>query len=240
MRLFGFGGNKSKTDKHIKKLTNAYAQTHERLRMMEILSETGSQESLLGLLQRFTFRTEASIIDEDEKEYCYKLLVSNGPVAIEPIRRFVAEQDAVFWPIKALREIAGIEAAVDLLLSALDRAEDREERVNEQKLQLVANLRDYPHPKIQARLNSLVEDPSEDVRIMAVDGLMTYGEETALEPSAKRVLDPEESPRVKMVILEQLIEHQWLLEPWRDGLEEDGILPFPYRIGANGMCERES
>jgi hypothetical protein len=240
MGLFGFGDGKSKTDKHVKKLTNAYAQTHDRLRMMELLSESGTQEALLGLLQRFTFRTEASIIDEDEKEFCYKLLVASGPAAIIPIQRFVAEQDAVFWPIKALREIAGIEAAVDLLLSALDRAESRSERVNEQKLQLVSNLRDYSHPKVQARLQGLVQDSSEDVRIMAIDGLMTYGEETAIEPSTARILDPEELPRVKMVILEQLIEHQWSLEPWREGLEEDGILPFPYRIGASGKCERES
>ena len=165
MGLFGFGGNK--VDGYVKKLTNAYVQTHERIRMLELLYEMGTDEAILGILKRFTFRTEASIVDEDEKELAYKLLVRSGSSAILPIERFVDGHEAVYWPIKALCEIAGIDAAVDLLLKVLDRSQERSGRVNEQKTQLVSNLRDFNHPRVLERLHQLVADEDEDVRIMA-------------------------------------------------------------------------
>lgn len=238
MGLFGFGGNK--VDRYVKKLTNAYVQTQERLRMLDLLADIGTSEALYGMLKRFTFRTEASIVDEDEKEIAFRLLVRAGPSAIAPIERFVAENDAVYWPIKALREIAGLDAAVDLLLNALDQAEARSARVNEHKIQLVSNLRDFNHPRVLERLHVLVQDESEDVRIMAMDGLLTYGEDIAMQAVIRLLLDGDESPRVKMVILEQLIEAGWSLAPWREQLEEQDLLPYPYRIGANGCCERAS
>ena len=238
MGLFGFGG--SKVERYVKKLTNAYVQTHDRIRMLELLADLGSNEALYGILKRFTFRTEASIVDEDEKELAFKLLVHAGPSAILPIERFVAEHDAVYWPIKALREVAGIDAAVDLLLSALDRAEAKSARVNEQKIQLVSNLRDFNHARVLERLQRLVTDDSEDVRIMAMDGLLTYGEDVALQPAARLLLDGDESPRVKMVLLEQLIDLGWSLSSWREQLEEQDLLPYPYRVGADGCCERAS
>jgi len=238
MGFFGFGGNK--VDRYVKKLTNAYVQTHERIRMIELLAEMATDESIYGILKRFTFRTEASIVDEDEKELAYKYLVRAGASAVLPIERFVDSHDAVYWPIKALHEIAGIDAAVDLLLKALDRSEERLGRVNEQKTQLVSNLRDFNHPRVLERLQTLVNDVDEDVRIMAMDGLLTYGEDVALQPAARLLLDSEESAKVKMVLLEQLIELGWSLSTWREQFEEQDLLPYPYRVGANGCCERAS
>ena len=238
MGLFGFGGNK--VDRYVKKLTNAYVQTHERIRMLELLYEMGTDEAILGILKRFTFRTEASIVDEDEKELAYKLLVRCGSSAILPIERFVDGHEAVYWPIKALHEIAGIDAAVDLLLKVLDRSQERSGRVNEQKTQLVSNLRDFNHPRVLERLHQLVADEDEDVRIMAMDGLLTYGEDVALQPAVRLLLDTEESARVKMVLLEQLIELQWSLASWREQFEEQDLLPYPYRVGGKGFCERAS
>ena len=238
MGFFGFGG--SKVDRYVKKLTNGYAQTHERIRMLELLADMGTDEAIYGLLKRFTYRTEASIVDEDEKEIAFKFLVQAGASAIPPIQRFVSENDAVYWPIKALREIAGMDSAVALLLSALDRAEGKGGRVNEQKIQLVSNLRDFNHPKVLERLQTLVTDEVEDVRIMAMDGLLTYGEDVALQPAVRLLLDPDEASRIKMVLLEQLIDLEWSLDPWREQFEEQDLLPYPYRIAANGCCERAS
>jgi hypothetical protein len=238
MGFFGFGGNK--VDRYVKKLTNAYVQTHDRIRMIELLAEMETDESIYGILKRFTFRTEASIVDEDEKELAYKYLVRAGASAVLPIERFVDAHDAVYWPIKALHEIAGIDAAVDLILKVLDRSEERSGRVNEQKTQLVSNLRDFNHPRVLARLKTLVSDVDEDVRIMAMDGLLTYGHEVALQPAVRLLLDSEESAKVKMVLLEQLIELGWSLSTWGEQFEEQDLLPYPYRVGANGCCERAS
>ncbi|MCB9729023.1 MAG: HEAT repeat domain-containing protein [Deltaproteobacteria bacterium] len=240
MGLFDRFGKASKTSRHVSRLTNAYAQTQDRTRAMEILAGMGTPEAFTGLLQRFTFRIEASIVDNDEKEYACQLLIDAGPKAIEPIKAFVESNDAVYWPLRALRDIAGTDAAVGLLLNALDRSLTKEGRQNEQKVQLVANLRDFKHPKVEARLLELVHDRDEEVRILAIDALMTYGPETALEPAVQRAIDPDESLRVKTVVIEQLIENAWPLTPWREQLAADDALPVPYALGAGDRIIRET
>ena len=238
MGLFGFGNKTSKVDKLVKKLTNAYLQTHDRLRVMEQLVEIGTDDALYGVLQRFTYRTEQSIVDEDEKETAFRMLVEAGIMAQPPIERFIGVNDAVYWPLRALKEIAGLDETVDILLRALESAEALDQRVNEHKTQLVSNLRDFPHPRIEAKLIALSEDQDEEVRIMAVDGLLTYGPEVALPSAARRLLDAEESGRVKTVILETLVELGWSLGPWRKQLDESDALPRPYRMAHDGRIDR--
>lgn len=237
MGLFGFGRGPN-VEKLIKKLKNAYAQTQDRQLVMRQLAEVGTDESLYGLLQRFTYKTEASIVDQDEKETAYHLLVDAGPAAVPPIERFINLSDAVYWPLKALKEILGTEHAVGVLLAALENAEGLDQRVNERKTQLVSNLRDFPHPRVEERLIALCEDEDEEVRIMAADGLLTYGADVALSPIARRLLDGAESARVKMVILEQLIELEWSLAPWKAQLDEGDGLPVPYELTHDGRIHR--
>ncbi len=240
MGLFDRFGKSSKTSRHVSRLTNAHTQTQDRMRAMEVLADMGTPEAIQGLLQRFTYRVEASIHDNDEKEYACQLLIDSGLKAIEPIKAFVEINDAVYWPLRALRDIAGTEAAVGLLLAALDRSLAKESRQNDQKVQLVANLRDFKHPKVQARLLDLVTDRDEEVRILAMDALITYGEEVALGPAVERALDPDESPRVKTVIIEQLIENGWPLTAWRARLEAEDALPVPYALGPDDRLIRDT
>lgn len=238
MGLFGFGKKTSKVDKLVKKLTNAYIQTHDRVRVMEQLAEMGSDDAISGLLQRFTYRTEQSIVDEDEKETAYRMLVEAGMYAQPAIERFIKKNDAVYWPLRALKEIVGLDETVDVLMRTLDGASSPEDRVNEHRTQLVSNLRDFPHARVEAKLTELSDDHDEEVRIMAVDGLLTYGPDSALPAAARRLLDPEESARVKSVILETLVEKNWSLGPWRKQLDEADSLPRPYRIGHDGRIVR--
>jgi HEAT repeat protein len=231
-----FGG--TKTERLVKKLSNAYAQTSERVRAMEILASMGTQESLFGLLRRFSFRVERDILDQDEKEQAFDLTVAAGEKAIPAIEEYVAQYDSVYWPLKALKEIAGLDAAVEVLLRVLDAADQREGRKNEQRDQLVANLRDFQHPRIKERLLNLCDDSNEDVRLKALDGLATYGEEAGLEAFANRILDAEESAAVKSVLFEQLVDMGWSLAPWRKEIEEREILPGFYRFNSSGAVIR--
>ncbi|TNF22940.1 MAG: hypothetical protein EP329_28115 [Deltaproteobacteria bacterium] len=238
MGLFGFGGGGGKIQRLEKRVTNKWGQPAERQRAMQVLADIGSEEALDALLKRFSFRIDGQINDEDEKRMGYEFLVAAGPRAVAPIERFVSESDGVYWPLRALKEIVGMEPAVEALLRALDRAEKITGRVNEQKVQLVSNLRDFPHPRVRDRLKVLCRDPNDEVRMMAVDGLLTYGKDEALPVIAERILDPEETPNIKAVIFEQLIENEWSLEPWRAELEEGNVFPAHYRLGAGGKIMR--
>lgn len=238
MGLFGFGGGGGKVQRLEKRVTNKWGQAAERQRAMQILADMGDDEALGALLKRFSFRIDGQIVDEDEKRMGYEFLVAAGPRAVAPIERYVSENDGVYWPLRALKEIVGMEPAVDALLRALDRAEKISGRVNEQKVQLVSNLRDFPHDRVRDRLKVLCHDHNDEVRIMAIDGLLTYGEGEALTIVAERLLDPDETPNIKAVIFEQLLELGWSLEPWRAGLEEAAVFPAHYRLGPKGRVVR--
>ncbi|MCC6621363.1 MAG: HEAT repeat domain-containing protein [Deltaproteobacteria bacterium] len=239
MGLFGFGGGAAaKIDKLKKKATNKYGQAIERTAAMRSLYDMGSPEALEALLMRYTINVDVTITDADEKRQVYEWLVAAGDKAIGPIERFVSQHDGVYWPLRALKEIAGIERAVTALLAALDRAETLETRVNEQKVQLVSNLRDFPHPKVLERLKALCQDKNDEVRLMAIDGVMTYGPEEALPIVAERLEDPEETHRVLSVLFEQLVEQRWSLAPWKAELEQSGVIPPHYKLDGQGVVVR--
>lgn len=238
MGLFGFGGSAGKIDKLKKRATNKYGQSIDRQGAMKTLADIGTSEALEALLERYTINTDVTITDQDEKRQVYEWLVAAGERSVGPIESFVASHDGVYWPLRALKEVAGVERAVDALLRALDRAETLEIRVNEQKVQLVSNLRDFPHPKILERLKLLAKDPNDEVRLMAIDGLLTYGPEEALPIVAERLTDAEETHRVRSVLFEQLVEHGWSLTPWKEQIEALNILPTHYKLGPSGALVR--
>jgi len=241
MGLFGFGkADSGKIDKLKKKATNKYGQAIERTTAMKQLRQIGTPDALEALLERYTINVDVTITDQEEKRELYEWLLEAGERAVLPIERFVATHDAVYWPLKALRDIAGLDRAIDKLLAALDRAEGIEQRVNELKLQLVSNLRDFPHPKVLERIKKLVNDKHDDVRMMALDGLMTYGEAEAAPIVAERILDPEETTRIRHVLLEQLLDLGWSMAAWKEQIEAAGVLPGHYRLDAGGRVVRGS
>lgn len=237
MGLFDmFGG--SKVERLVKKVTNPWVQTQDRMRAMEVLADMGDDEALFGLLKRFTYRTEGSIVDDDEKKLAHDLLVHSGPKAIAPIERYCHQYPEVYWPLQALKKLAGPDAAVDLLLRALDEAEKVQTRVNEQKRELVANLRDFPHDRVRDRLKVLATDADEEVRVRAIDALCTYGADVAVETLAQRILADDESPSVKAVIFEQLVESGWSIAPWRQQIIDAEVLPSFYSLSPKGILLR--
>jgi HEAT repeat protein len=241
MGFFGFGksdNGKTKIDKLRHKATNAFGQALDRQYAMKSLFQMGTPEAIEALLERYSINANVSIVDQDEKRELYEWLVSAGEKSVGPIENYVSRADGVYWPLRALKEIAGIDRAVDSLLRALDRAETLDTRVNEQKAQLVSNLRDFEHPRVLERLKTLCRDPNDDVRMMALDGLLTYGEAEALPIVAERLLEGEESHRIRSVLFEQLVDHGWSLANWQQAIEAAGVMPAHYTFGARGEIVR--
>lgn len=243
MALFGFGRSRGEREqarirKLREKVVNRYGQAIERTTAMRQLRNIGTPEAWEALLDRYTINLDVTITDQDEKRELYEWLVAGGDDVIAPIESFVSTHDGVYWPLRALKEIAGIDRAVDSLLRALDRAGEIQVRVNEQRAQLVSNLRDFEHPRVLERLKTLILDPDDDVRMMALDGLMTYGEDEAVALVAERILNPEENSRIRHVLLEQLLDLEWSLARWKEAIEEAGVLPDHYQLNADGVVIR--
>jgi HEAT repeat protein len=230
------------TDKNVaklhKKLMNKWYQTLERKRVIQLLAQMGTQEAITALLGRFTFVTDGSIVDEDEKSLVYEILLDLEARAVPALKQFIHEEPAIYWPLKALTEIEGEETAVDTLLSALDGITDRWERSMERMHSLVQSLRDYQNDKVMERLIVLSKDDNEEIRFLSVDGLSMFdSKQPAVDAIIERLLDDNETTRVKTFIMDLLMERRWRVKKYRKELS--GKLPETYFVDDTGVIQRK-
>ena len=235
-----FGGSGTKEQRQIartkQKLMNPHRQSEDRMYAANQLLHMRSPEAVDALLDRFTYRTDSSIVDEDEKLSVCDGLVELGDLARDPVERFVLKRPNVFYPLKVYQAVAGEQAALDLLLRALASVEDGYGEEERRKAELVNILREHKDPKAYEALSQALMDNNDDVRVMAVEGLVGYGPDKALTPLVERILDPEESARIRTVILEVLADTGWSLKKHRAALT--GNLPPGYDLSPDGAILR--
>lgn len=240
MGLFDFFGGGKDTQKGIdrikRRLMDQYRQTHERYEAMDDLTRLGTPAALEALLDRFTLRVSGPTVDEEEKEYCYQAVLKWGKAAEEPLRKFIATHDAVYFPLKALRELAGDDAAVEALLHAIQDCDPGYHEGLDRLREIVSNLRDFQHDRVREALVGLLASRSNEIRFYALDGLATYPGEQVASHFAERMIDPAESMRVKSLAFELALEHELPLGPWAESL--NAAMPPNYALGADGKLVR--
>ena len=222
MGLFDFitGGSdpRKQIEKHLRKLTDVYRQSHERYLAMDELAKIGTDEAYTGLMERFTVRVNGPTVDEEEKTYCYELLGRIGEPAVPAIIAFIGTNNSVYFPLRALRDIAGDDRAVDTLLAAMDDCDPGYHEGLERLREIVSNLRDFRHERVHSALVQLLQSRSDEIRFYALDGLAGYPAEEIVEYFAARLLDPEETQRVKALAAELSVEHGFEFKRWAEKL----------------------
>jgi hypothetical protein len=235
--LFRGGSDPAKqVDKLKKRVTDRYRQTYERYEAMDALAKLGTDEGFAALLARFTIRVDGPTVDEEEKTYCYELLRSAGAAAVPAIERFIAKNTAVYFPLRALREIAGDDRAVDTLLRAIADCDPGYHEGLERLREIVSNLRDFQHERVRGALAELLESRSDEIRFFALDGLAGYPSAEVAPLFAQRLRE-DSSLRVKALACELAIEHDLDFTAWRDELDDK--LGEQYRLGSIGRIERK-
>ena len=239
MGLFDFLSNdpQKHADGLKRKLMDAYRQSEERYDAMDKLAKAGTPQALDALLARFTLRVSGPTVDEEEKAYAHKLVSQWGEAAVEPLKRFIATHDAVYFPLKSLREISGDDAAVDALILAMDGTDPGYHEGLDRLREIVSNLRDFHHPRVREALVKLLATRSNEIRFFALDGLAGYPVDEIAEHFAARLLDPEESQRVKQLAQELMVEHQIPVLPWKDAVAAQ-LSPM-YRLDEKGRLQRK-
>ncbi len=213
--FFGGGGNPQKSiEKHRKRLMDKYRQTQERYAAMDDLAAMATPEALTALLGRFTFRVDGPTVDEEEKTYCHQLVTRAGDAAVEPLRTFIRTQTAVYFPLRALRDIAGDDAAVDALLEAMADCDPGYHDGLDRLREIVSNLRDFQHERVKAALVELLDSRSDEIRFYALDGLAAYPDDDVTPLFAARLLDDDESQRVKALAYELAVERELSFKKW--------------------------
>jgi len=243
-RLFNKGSQGEPAKKQVspavarltRRLTNKYGQPQDRQAAIRALAEIGTEEAVAALLRRFTFRIEQTIGDEDEKRAVYDEIVRIGETAVGPILSYLEKENAPFWAVKALREIVGDERTVTELLRIIDGMEAIFELDIQRKVELVSNLRQFSDPRVKEKLLSFLNDENEEFRVQALQGLAEMGEEDMASVLIDRMLDENETQRVRTEILNLLIAKKWRIKHRKEQVRK--VIPNAFWIDDVGVIHR--
>lgn len=223
--------------KHAGRVANKRAQNQDRWDSIQQLGEMKTAESVEALLQRFKFRMDPSIIDQEEKDAAYQGIIGSGSVAIDPVRSFLMRADSVSWPLKILEALLPAEEVVGALLELLGTMDIEYERDPEKKIQVVAYLEDHVDDRIIDAVTAFFEDMDETVRFHAVGAVWAQQDPTAARAALLKMLLAEESVRIRARILDGFIEREWAFdEDVREDVRKQ--LPDRYALDSDGRARK--
>lgn len=219
-------------DKNLQRLARVAAdkraQTYDRMEAIQELAGMASPEAASALLKRFTFYTDPSISDQEEKDVAFRGIVAAGEGALQPIRDFAARAETLTWPLKILQEILTKEAYAEELLVILGRFDTEYMKNAEPKVQLIAALEGIKHPNLLEAVLPFLEDFDEPVRFHSIATVFSQEAPESVEPIC-RALIAEESVRVKNRIGEGLAARGWNI-PESLRTEVSRALPAGFRL----------
>ena len=187
MGLFDlFKGGDGGLKKHAGRAANKRAQAQDRWQSLQALGAMKSPEAVEALLERFTYRVDPSITDQEEKELAMAGVVGAGDAAELPLRRFLAKSESVAWPVKMLEAIAGADTVVETLVGLLADMDTEYERDPQKKIDTLGQLEDRRDGRIVPAVLPFFEDMNEAARFHAVAAALVQDEPTGDEAEPLR------------------------------------------------------
>jgi hypothetical protein len=214
------------------------AQTYDRLEALQQLAEMKTDAAAAALLKRFTFSIDPSITDQEEKDIAFQGILAAGEAAVPRVVEFCTRAEALTWPLKILRELLDDEHYQDELLTLLERFDTEYARNVEPKIQLLMALEEVVSPDVRESVERFLEDVNETVRFHAVQALFAQGD-AAVVPAMIKMLEAEESVRIKNKVAEGLQFRGWILPPeLRDAASRALRDSSGYGVGRDGKVVR--
>jgi len=222
-----------------KRLMNKYQQTQERKRSVDALIQMGTTDAISACLKRYQYRTEASIVDEDEKSYVFESVCQLGESAIPSLVQYITTEQGVYWPIKCLRRIAGDEETALHVVAAFDGIEDSFGANAQRREELVDNLRAFAdQDHVFERLCVLLADEDEEIVIRAIDGLsVRENDPRVAEHIIPKLIDENTSHRLRTMIVEIMTENEWNVRKHKKDMID--VIPENYFIDGTGVVRRK-
>jgi len=222
--------------KHAARVANKRAQAPDRWDSIQALAQMGTVEAVEALIPRFSFQTDPSITDQEEKDAAFDAIVELGDTSVEPVKRFLRTAETIAWPLKMLDRLLPPDAVIAELLGALEPMHLEYERDPERKLSLLATLEERTDPRIVGGVTRFLEDVNETARFYAAGAIFAQQEaDTAREPLLAALLR-EDSTRTRVRIIEGFAVRGWSVAPERERVAR--ILPSGFALDAQGIVTR--
>lgn len=208
-RIFGNSPQKN-IEKWGLKSIDKMAQSADRMEALFWLNEEGSQESLLRLFRRFSFKHDKTIDDEEEKSWVYNALVEKGEDVLVPLEQYLLETDSLSWPLRILAQVATPQKRAQILEQICKQNPNEYTRDTTKKVQLLSWLGEHPSKENIDLLVPYLSDPSEEVRFTAVHALFLQQSSDGWVNNILELLvsKEEESRRIKLFIVEEFYKRQ--------------------------------
>lgn len=226
------------------KILQKYGPPENRAKAIDQLAADGSPDALATLCLRFTISVDPTITDADEKEHVLRLLLEEGEQAVEPLTRFLHEQEeGVAWGLRALARILPAERLNPVVLAELTHLGRVYSRDPEKKLTLLTWLREHPSGAAGAALEDailpLLEDFSDDVRIATTRALAALaGSERTRDALIELLLRDKENLRVRGEVFEALAGLGADVKGHRPSVEV--LIAEPFYLDREGHVKKRS
>ncbi len=235
--LFGKNTGEGAVKKHAARVADKRAQAPDRWDSIQALGAMKTREAVTALLSRFSFYSDPSITDQEEKDEAFRLIVESGDVAIEPVLSFLQRSESLGWALKLLERMLPAERVVAELLAVLAKMDTEYERDPTRKLQNLQALEDRRDPRIADGVARFVEDVNEGARFHAVGALLAQEDPSATKPLLVSQLEREDSMRIRARIVEAFAAHGWEVGSARGKIEK--ALPAGFSLDKAGVPRKK-
>jgi MoxR-like ATPase len=233
--LFDFLNKKNSTpvQRLAAKAADKRGMAPDRWEALQALIKLDGEEPIEALMNRFTFYTDPTITDQEEKEAVFNAIVAKGKISIEPIKRFIRKAESLSWPLKMLDCVAAPTEVLDILLDLLRRMDTEYERDPQRKLQILSELETRRGAAVVEVVRPFLADVHETARFHAVGAVLAQDDAEAAREALVDTLAREDSMRIKARILDGFAEREWALDP-----AKAGRLPDAFTLDAGGTPHR--
>lgn len=215
---------------------NKRAQNYDRQEALHELANMGTAEAAEALLKRFTFNTDPSITDQEEKELAFQGVLKAGVDAVPVVRAFAAKAESLAWPMKIMKELMSEEELVDELLAWLSKWDTEYAKFIDPKLQILVALEDYRSPKIREAVEPFLEDVNDEARYFAASTVLVQNDPESVPALVKLYVD-EESIRIKNKVADGMASRAWIVpEEMRDEMRR--ALTPDYSVDGEGRVKK--
>lgn len=231
--LFSKKGSSGAVQKLAPKVADKRGMAPDRWEAIQALSKIDSEEAVDALLVRFTFYTDPTITDQEEKEGVFNAIVAKGNLSVAPLKRFLARAESLSWPLRMLDRVLTSEEVLAMLLDMLSKMDTEYERDPQRKLQILAELETRRGANVVEAVKPFLADVHETARFHAVGAVLAQENAAEARQALSEVLASEESVRIRARILDGFTQQGWALDP-----ALRAKLPDAFVLDANGVPRR--